>query len=211
MSDGTKVYVCIIIDDYSRYALAAVAGISATTEWVTQVARQTIQRCGHPDELVSDNGREFVSVWEDTLTKFGKLLADHNIAHLHTAPYYPQGNGKAEAFIKILTRELLNKYSFFSLEELQETLGRYLTYYHNYRLHSAINWKTPASRYTGRVITIRGLAGIPGIETMASDPRWGPSFCDPPPRISPFTALNCVCQSKSGSPANFVKVVCISR
>ena len=91
MSDGTKAYICIIIDDYSRYALAAVAGISATTEWVTQVARQTIQRCDHPDGLVSDNGREFVSVWEDTLTKFGKLLTDHNIEHLNTAPYYPQG------------------------------------------------------------------------------------------------------------------------
>ncbi len=69
---------------------------------------------------LSDNGREFVSVWEDTLTKFGKLLADHNIAHLHTAPYYPQGNGKAEAFIKILTRELLNKYSFFLLKNYKK-------------------------------------------------------------------------------------------
>ena len=30
LSDGTKVYICVIIDDYSRYALAAVAGTSAT-------------------------------------------------------------------------------------------------------------------------------------------------------------------------------------
>lgn len=190
MSDGTKAYVCIIIDDYSRYALAAVAGISATTEWVTQVAQKTIQRCGHPDELVSDNGREFVSVWENTLTKFGKLLADHNIEHLNTAPFYPQGNGKAEAFIKILSHELLNKHTFSSLEELQQTVDRYLTYYNNYRLHSAICWKTPASRYTGQMMVMRGLAGIPGIEPMASDPRWGSSYCDPPPHISPFTALN---------------------
>ena len=105
LSDGTKVYICILIDDYSRYALAAIAGTSATTEWVAQVARETIRRCGRPDEVVSDNGREFVSVWENVLTKFGQLLAEEGIEHLKCAPYYPQGNGKAEAFIKTLDHE----------------------------------------------------------------------------------------------------------
>ncbi len=71
LRDGSKVYICILIDDYSRYALAAIAGSSATTEWVAQVAAMTIQRCGPPAELVSDNGREFVAVWENTLTKPG--------------------------------------------------------------------------------------------------------------------------------------------
>lgn len=188
LSDGTKVYICILIDDYSRYALAAIAGISATTEWVAQVARETIHRCGRPDEVVSDNGREFVSVWENVLTKFGQLLAEEGIEHLKCAPYYPQGNGKAEAFIKTLDHEWLTGRTFDTLEELQAALDRYLTYYNNYRLHSALGWQTPASRYTGRAITIRGLAGIPGIEPMAADPRWGASYCDSPIEIMPFTA-----------------------
>jgi len=190
LSDGTKVYICIIIDDYSRYALAAVAGTSATTQWVTQVAQKAILRCGRPDEMVSDNGREFVSVWEDTLTKFGQLLAEHGIEHRKCAPYYPQGNGKAEAFIKTLDRELLTGRTFDTLEELQMALDRYLTYYNNYRRHSALGWQTPASRYTGQAITIRGLAGIPGIEPMATDPHWGKSYCDPPIQITPLTAQN---------------------
>jgi transposase InsO family protein len=188
LSDGTKVYICIIIDDYSRYALAAVAGTSATTEWVTQIAQETILRCGRPKEMVSDNGREFVSVWEDSLTKFGQLLAEHGIEHLKCAPYYPQGNGKAEAFIKTLNRELLTRHTFDTLEELQAALERYLTFYNNYRLHSALGWQTPVSRYAGRAITIRGLAGIPGLEPMATDSRWGESYCDPPIEITPFTA-----------------------
>lgn len=98
LRDGSKVYICILIDDYSRYALAAVAGTAATTEWVARVARDAIQRCGPPKELVSDNGREFVSVWEDTLTKFGQLLAEYGIEHLNSAPYYPQGNGKSRSW-----------------------------------------------------------------------------------------------------------------
>ena len=58
---------------------------------MTQVWRDAIGRCGTPEEMVSDNGREFVSVWEDTLTKFGELLAEQGIDHLTSAPYYPQG------------------------------------------------------------------------------------------------------------------------
>jgi putative transposase len=190
LSDGRKVYICVIVDDYSRCALAAVAGISATTEWVTQVAQAALRRCGCPDQIVSDNGREFISVWEDTLTQFGQLLAEHRIEHLNCAPYYPQGNGKAEAFIKTLSRELLTGRTFASLDELQAALDRYLIYYNNYRLHSALGWQPPISRYAGRSVTSRGLAGIPGIEPMAADPGWGKSLCDPPIDITPFTACN---------------------
>jgi transposase InsO family protein len=189
LSDGTKVYICVIIDDHSRYALAAVAGLSATTAWVAQVTEAAIRCCGRPEEMVSDNGREFVSLWEESLTKFGQLLAQHGIEHRTCAPYYPQGNGKVEAFIKTLTREVLTGRTFDSLEALQSALDAYLTYYNHYRLHSALGWRPPVERYTGRHMTIRGLAGIPGIEPMADDPRWGASFCDPPIKITPTTAL----------------------
>jgi len=110
------------------------------------------------------------------------------VEHVKCAPYYPQGNGKAEAFIKTLDRELLNGRIFDTLEELQSALDRYLLYYNNYRRHSALGWQTPVSRYTGRTVTTRGLAGIPGLEPMAADPRWGESYCDPPIEITPFTA-----------------------
>lgn len=201
LSDGSKVYICIVIDDYSRYALAAMAGILATTEWVAQIARETIFRCGQPEEMASDNGREFVSVWEDSLTKFGQLLAEYGIEHRKCAPYYPQSNGKAEAFIKTLDRELLTGSTFDTLEELQAALDRYLTYYNNYRLHSALGWQTPVSRYAGRAMVIQGLAGIPGLEPMAVDPRWGESYCDPPIQITPFTAQNAVALRVWAEPA----------
>jgi len=188
LSDGSKVYICILIDDYSRYALAAMAGGSATTEWVAQVAATAIQRCGRPAELVSDNGREFVAVWEDSLTKFGQLLAAHEVLHRTSAPYYPQGNGKAEAFIQILTEELLTHRTFASLTELQAALDRYLTYYNNYRLHSAVGWQPPVTRYTGQAMMIKGLAGLLGLEPMAADAKWGPAYCDPPVAINARTA-----------------------
>ena len=188
LSDGTPVYICVLVDDYSRYALAAVAGRSTSTDWVAQITQEAIQRCGRPDQLVSDNGREFISVWEDTLTKFGQLLQDNEIEHLNCAPYYPQRNGKAEAFIRTLNRELLTRRSFDSLAELQTALEKYLTFYNNYRRHSALGWQTPVTRYAGRSLLIRGLAGIPGIEPMAANPQWGESYADPPIETTSLTA-----------------------
>lgn len=188
LSDGTTVYICILIDDYSRYALAAVAGLHKTSQWVASVAQQAFINAGQPDELLSDNGTEFASVWEDSLTQFGKLLADKQISHPTTAPYYPQGNGKAEAFIKILDRELLRQHPFETLQDLQAALDRYLVYYNNYRRHSGIGWQIPAARYAGCAMSVSGLAQIPGLEAMAANPLYGPSIADPPILITPLTA-----------------------
>jgi transposase InsO family protein len=189
LGDGSKVYICILIDDYSRYALAAVAGHHKTSKWVTSVTQAAISQAGRPNQMVSDNGTEFTSVWQESLTAFGKLLLQHNVDHHTSAPYYPQGNGKAEAFIKILGRELLNKRTFETLDQLQLTLDKYLIYYNNYRLHSAHAWQTPASRYTGCHISVSGLAAIPGLEDMALDSSYGPSAADPPIPITPTTIL----------------------
>ncbi len=185
--DGTKVYICIVIDDYSRYALAAVVGLEKTAEWTTETTQQTVQKAGTPDQIVTDNGREFISVWEERLTKFGQLLDELDIDHVTTMPYYPQCNGKAEAFIRTLNRELLKRHTFESIEALQTALNEYLVYYNHYRLHSSLGWQAPVARFTGRAIRIRGLAGILGLEPMAANPRWGPSFCDPPIAITPAT------------------------
>lgn len=188
--DGTRVYICIVIDDYSRYALAAVVGLEKTTEWTAQTTQQTVQEAGIPDQIVTDNGREFISVWEERLTKFGQLLEELDIDHVTTMPYYPQCNGKAEAFIRTLNRELLKRHTFESIEALQTALDEYLVYYNHYRLHSGLGWQAPVARFTGRAIRIRGLAGILGLEPMAADPKWGSSFCDPPITITPATTLN---------------------
>jgi transposase InsO family protein len=188
--DGTKVYICIVIDDYSRYTLATVVGLEKTTEWTAETTQQTVQKAGTPDQIVTDNGREFISVWEERLTKFGELLDELDIDHVTTTPYYPQCNGKAEAFIRTLNRELLKRHTFESIEALQSALNEYLIYYNHYRLHSSLGWQAPVTRFTGRAIRMRGLAGILGLEPMAADPKWGSSFCDPPIPITPATAHN---------------------
>ena len=190
LADGTTVYIAILIDDHARYVLAAVAGLAKTSTWTAAVVQQAVDRAGRPQEIVTDNGREFVSAWEGSLTPFGQRLLDLDIHHRACAPYYPQGNGKAEAFIKTLTRELLSRHTFDTLADLQTALDQFLRYYNNYRGHSSLGWQAPVTRFAGRAVTVRGLAALPGLEPMAANPAWGPSYCDPPVTITPTTVEN---------------------
>ena len=181
LSDGTKVYICIIIDDYSRFCLAAMVGTNKTTEWVAKVTQKAILFFGVPEEMLSDNGREFVSVWEDSLTQFGHLLQSEGVSHKTTAPYYPQANGKAEAYIKTMTREVLTGRTFHSLEELQAALDKWVVYYNNYRKHSSLGWRAPVSRFAGIAPRVQGLAALIGLEgAIRHLDEFIPSWADPP-------------------------------
>ncbi len=185
LSDGTTVYICIIIDAYSRFCLAAIVGTNKTTEWVVQVTQKAIQLFGSPEALLSDNGREFVSVWQESLTKFGHLLQSEGIDHKTTAPYYPQANGKAEAFIKNMTREVLTGRTFDSLEQVQAALDNWVTYYNNYRKHSSLAWQAPVSRFAGISPQVQGLAALPGMESAIHHlDAFVPSRADPPVEVT---------------------------
>jgi transposase InsO family protein len=187
LADGTTVYVCIVIDDHSRYVLLALVGLEKTAALTVQAVKDAVDKAGNPLEIMTDNGREFVSPWEESLTQFGQQLDELGIEHLTSPPYYPQANGKAEAFIKTLNRELLSGRSFATVQQLQTAADEFLIYYNNYRGHSSLDWQAPVSRFAGRAVIVRGLAGIPGLEPMTADPQWGPAYCDPPVEITPTT------------------------
>ncbi len=165
-------------------------GLEKTASFTAQAVKKAVDKAGQPLEIMTDNGREFSSPWEESLTEFGRQLAKFNIAHLTSPPYYPQANGKAEAFIKSLSRELLSRHSFASVTQLQTAVDEFLVYYNNYRAHSSLGWQAPVTRFAGRAVRVQGLAAIPGLEPMTADPRWGPAFCDPPVEITPTTVRN---------------------
>ncbi len=48
-----------------------------------------------------------------------------------------------EAFNSILEREVIRRFEFEGLEEAKSTIGRYVDFYNNERLHSAIGYITP--------------------------------------------------------------------
>ena len=161
LEDGTRVVILVLTDDYSRYCLRCQVVPDMTAETAIRVVQDAWQEFGLPEEIVSDNGRAFTSVYEDALTLFGQVLQQKGIQHRLITPYYPEGNGKAEAFVKIVKRECLNR-PFATLEELKLALAQFVIYYNHIRLHGSLGYQPPVTRYLGCAAVQRhGLAGIP--------------------------------------------------
>jgi transposase InsO family protein len=182
-----KLYLFVIEDDYSRYVLDVHVGRDSTADTAIARVQQAIQTYGAPRQLMSDNGRAFTSVWESVDHRFEQALRPYGVEHLLIPPYYPEENGKVEAFIKILSHEALAVLvdHVDTPQQLQNALDTYVAYYNNYRLHSALNYQPPVKRYLGYAPKVWGLAGLWNLPDLGC-PEWI-GGAEPPP--SPTRAL----------------------
>lgn len=161
LTDGRRVVIVVLIDDHSRFCLCCQVVSDMTSETAIQIGQAAWQAFGLPSEIVTDNARAFASGFEQSTTAFTAALQGKGIQHCLITPYYPEGNGKAEAFVKIVKHECLNQ-PFATMEELKQALAEFVTYYNHVRLHSSLGYQPPATRYLGvEPIHGHGLAGIP--------------------------------------------------
>ena len=72
------------------------------------------------------------------------------MTHVRTAPYYPQSNGKIERMHKTLKGDAIHVKNPATLEEARRVVAAFVDQYNNHRLHSAIDYVTPADRLAGR-------------------------------------------------------------
>jgi len=186
LEDGHQAHIAVLIDARSRYCVACVAHAgSFNTEQTQKVCQEAFEQFGLCDELISDNDRVFTSNYVDGTTRFSHWLEEQGVRHLHTTPYYPEGNGKAEAFIKILNREVLARRTFADLADLQAALDRFVLYYNHYRGHSRLGWQAPVSRYVGQAPSVIGVADIPGLEEIVI-PGLETAQVQPPPAVNAY-------------------------
>ena len=94
----------------------------------------------HFDKLMSDNGPEFKGLEDHPLEM---MLKDIGVEHIYTPPYYPQPNGKIEAFFKIIQTELIYAHTFKDIDEFKEQVGCYIYNYNHLRRHGGIDYQTP--------------------------------------------------------------------
>ena len=176
LEDGTNVLIAVLLDDATRYCIACqvIPNLqSETALGLIHLACRQLQV--RPCELVTDNGTTFVSVYADVKIAFTQALDALHIRHYHTTPYYPEGNGKVEAFIKTMKRECRPPHlvgtPFRDVAEVQHTLDAFVTYYNFYRLHAALDYTPPAARYWGcPAPTAHGLCGLDRLpESVVSD------------------------------------------
>ena len=71
------------------------------------------------------------------------ILSMMNIPHERIHPATPKEDAHIESFNSILEREVIRRFEFESFEEAQSTVGRFVDFYNNERLHTAIGYITP--------------------------------------------------------------------
>ena len=97
------------VDDHSRFCVIAAVVERATGRAVCLAFAAALARFGVPEEVLTDNGKQFT----DRFGKGGEVLFDkicrHNgITHRLTQPASPTTTGKVERFHLTLRRELLD-------------------------------------------------------------------------------------------------------
>ncbi len=142
---GTFYYLCSILDGYSRFIVHWEIRESMREIDVETILQRARER--YPSarpRIISDNGPQFIA------GDFKKFIRMAGMTHVRTSPYYPQSNGKIEAWHKTLKVTTIRPKQPGTLQEAIAMVKLFVEHYNWKRLHSAINYVTPADKLAGK-------------------------------------------------------------
>lgn len=131
-----KTYLVAILDDASRFVIAARFYLAESIETLMMELRTALQRFGCPQQFYSDNGSAYRSC---ILHQVGHRF---NITMPHTPAYQPMGRGKIERFFRRVREQFLAKVEAKTLDHLNRCLQDWVSAYHQ-APHDGLNGETP--------------------------------------------------------------------
>jgi transposase InsO family protein len=156
LADATKAYVIDVVDDHSRYLLAAIAAEGPTGEAAWDCFEEAASRYGLPRQVLSDNGLCFTGRLHGVIVEFERSLKELDVELINSAPYHPQTLGKLERFHRTLKEWLTDEGPADDLPHLQEILDGFRFHYNRERPHQGIGNLTPAERYIAPIPIVDG-------------------------------------------------------
>ena len=135
------------MDDNSRFITGYGIHASQSGAMVLEVVRTAIVAYGTPQEMLTDNGSQYVT-WRGT-SAFHREMDQRGIKHIVAKPQRPQTLGKVERFWGTLWRECIETSVFVDLEDARRRIGHFIDYYNFQRPHQGIDGLVPADRYFG--------------------------------------------------------------
>ena len=102
-ASGQRKYLLILTDYFTKWVEAEAFAEIKDVDVEGFIWRNIICRFGVPQEIVTDNGSQFIS------NNFRKFCKNWNIELSFSTPRYPQGNGQAEATNKTIVQNLKKK------------------------------------------------------------------------------------------------------
>ena len=112
-----------------------------------EVLRAAIANYGPPEEMLTDNGPQYVT-WRGK-TAFTKELESRGVKQVVASPRRPQTLGKIERFWGTLWRECVEAAVFVDLADARQRIGLFIDHYNFQRPHQGLDGLVPADRFFG--------------------------------------------------------------
>ena len=138
---GKKIKFTFHVDDATRMVFGLKAYDKADQLNTSDALRNAIVETGGFRSVLTDCGKVYTKAWSE-------LCSDVGTKPIHTRPYNPQCNGKAEAVVKKV-KAFLNKHVVEDLDHANILLSQYEKE-HNNTPHSSLKYQTPQEVFTAK-------------------------------------------------------------
>ncbi|WP_408996273.1 IS481 family transposase [Streptomyces scabiei] len=208
----TEAKVVTGVDDHSRFCVIASVVERATGRAVCSAFAGALQRFGVPEEVLTDNGKQFTDRFgHGGEVLFDRICRENGIAHRLTQPASPTTTGEVERFHQTLRRELLDDCGAFeSIQAAQTALDAWVQEYNCLRPHQALDMQSPGDRFTPVPQDERDVLGlrVPGVLALVPQQRTSSGVPDPVETASaPASLPEVVVPVEPGGPVEFERVV----
>ena len=132
-------YLCIILDLFSRRIVDYRVSRNASTNLVTSTFRTAFRERGNPSGLTfhSDRGKQYTSA------AFTALLQKCEVKQSFSATARPHDNAVAEAFFASFKKEAAYRREYSSEQSYRKSVEQYIRFYNELRPHRTLKYKTP--------------------------------------------------------------------
>lgn len=137
--NGYGVYLCVILDLFSRKVVGYSISQNQSTHLVTSAFQRAFGERGRPSNLTfhSDRGGQYTS------GAFRKLLRENGVAQSFSASGKPHDNAVSETFFATLKKEEAYRRNYTSEKEYRKSVEKYIKFYNEERPHQTNAFKTP--------------------------------------------------------------------
>jgi putative transposase len=138
-------YILTVIDTFTRAILYWHAAYQFKQGHVKRAWEQIIENYLQPFDCLNRNIH--IEIRNDNDSRFAaktvqQFFIENKLNQVFTHPYTPQENGHIESFHAILS-QMLKRYTFWSLEQLDVCLDTFYEKYNYQRLHASIAYMPP--------------------------------------------------------------------
>lgn len=139
MIKDERLYLCAILDLYSRKIISYKISLNMSTQLVTSTFKAVCKEKPFDKSIIfhSDRGTQYTSA------TFRKLLQDYNFIQSFSKPHNPYDNSVMESFFGILKKEEMYRRNYQSISDFKSSIKKYINFYNEQRPHKANNYLSP--------------------------------------------------------------------